>query len=91
MDSVHVHCHICLGCNGCSFYKQLGENKVAMCEVGGRLKMHSVHLTHPGSSAVQVWEGLGVVKTGRVMLGETNPANSLPGTIRGDFCIDVSK
>uniref|UniRef100_A0AAQ5XFY9 Nucleoside diphosphate kinase n=1 Tax=Amphiprion ocellaris TaxID=80972 RepID=A0AAQ5XFY9_AMPOC len=39
----------------------------------------------------QVWEGKGVVKTGRVMLGETNPAESKPGTIRGDFCIDVSK
>ena len=39
----------------------------------------------------QVWEGKGVVKTGRVMLGETNPADSKPGTIRGDFCIDVSK
>lgn len=40
---------------------------------------------------VQVWEGKGVVKTGRVMLGATNPADSSPGTIRGDFCIDVSK
>ncbi|CAD7684080.1 unnamed protein product [Nyctereutes procyonoides] len=26
-----------------------------------------------------VWEGLNVVKTGRVMLGETNPADSKPG------------
>lgn len=40
---------------------------------------------------VQVWEGTKVVKTGRVMLGETNPANSLPGTIRGDFCIEVGR
>merc|ERR1712063_236045 len=30
-----------------------------------------------------VWEGLNVVKTGRVMLGETDPAASKPGTIRG--------
>lgn len=45
----------------------------------------------PPPSVVQVWEGKGAVKTGRVMLGETNPANSLPGTIRGDFCIDVGK
>lgn len=48
-------------------------------------------VTHARPSAVQVWEGQGVVKTGRVMLGETNPANSLPGTIRGDFCIDVGR
>ncbi|KFO34973.1 Nucleoside diphosphate kinase B [Fukomys damarensis] len=39
----------------------------------------------------QVWEGLNVVKTGRVMLGETNPADSKPGTIRGDFCIQVGR
>jgi len=38
-----------------------------------------------------VWEGLNVVKTGRVMLGETNPRDSAPGTIRGDFCIDVGR
>ncbi|XP_059234543.1 nucleoside diphosphate kinase A-like [Mustela nigripes] len=40
---------------------------------------------------IQVWEGLNVVKTGRVMLGETNPADSKPGTIRGDFCIQVGR
>merc|ERR1712117_350893 len=27
--------------------------------------------------------------TGRGMLGETNPAASKPGTIRGDYCIQV--
>lgn len=40
---------------------------------------------------VKVWEGLNVVKTGRMMLGETNPADSKPGTIRGDFCIQVGR
>merc|ERR1719173_357071 len=44
-----------------------------------------------GPLVPMVWEGQGVVKTGRVMLGETNPANSLPGTIRGDFCIHVGR
>ncbi len=39
----------------------------------------------------QVWEGKGVVKTGRMMLGATNPADSLPGTIRGDLCIDLGR
>lgn len=37
------------------------------------------------------WQGKGAVKTGRVMLGETNPADSKPGTIRGDFCIEVGR
>lgn len=38
-----------------------------------------------------VWQGKEVVKTGRKMLGETNPLASAPGTIRGDYCIDVGK
>ncbi|XP_029934172.1 NME/NM23 nucleoside diphosphate kinase 2a [Myripristis murdjan] len=44
-----------------------------------------------GPVVAMVWEGKGAVKTGRTMLGATNPADSNPGTIRGDFCIDVSK
>merc|ERR1712217_247060 len=44
-----------------------------------------------GPVVPMVWEGLNVVKTGRVMLGETNPAASLPGTIRGDFAIHVGR
>ena len=44
-----------------------------------------------GCHLLQVWEGLNAVKTGRVMLGETNPADSKPGTIRGDYCIQVGK
>ena len=42
-----------------------------------------------GPVVPMVWEGLGVVKTGRVMLGETNPKDSAPGTIRGDYCVQV--
>uniref|UniRef100_F6YB01 Nucleoside diphosphate kinase n=1 Tax=Ciona intestinalis TaxID=7719 RepID=F6YB01_CIOIN len=44
-----------------------------------------------GPVVAMVWEGQGVVKTGRVMLGATNPADSLPGTIRGDFGIQVGR
>uniref|UniRef100_H2ZBH3 Nucleoside diphosphate kinase n=1 Tax=Ciona savignyi TaxID=51511 RepID=H2ZBH3_CIOSA len=44
-----------------------------------------------GPVVAMVWEGEGVVKTGRVMLGATNPADSQPGTIRGDFCIQVGR
>ena len=39
--------------------------------------------------ACMVWEGLDAVRTARKMLGETRPLESLPGTIRGDFCLDV--
>merc|ERR1711872_638862 len=46
-----------------------------------------------GSSPLvaMVWTGQNAVKTGRVMLGETNPAESKPGTIRGDYCIQVGR
>merc|ERR1712007_98314 len=44
-----------------------------------------------GPVVCMVWEGLNMVKTGRVMLGETNPADSKPGTIRGDFCVQVGR
>lgn len=36
-----------------------------------------------------VLEGMSVVSTARTMMGETNPAKSAPGTIRGDFAIDI--
>lgn len=38
-----------------------------------------------------VWEGKSVVATGRKIIGATNPLASEPGTIRGDFCIDVGR
>lgn len=44
-----------------------------------------------GDVLVQVWQGQDVIKTARKMLGETNPADSLPGTIRGDDCVDVGR
>ncbi|XP_056597717.1 nucleoside diphosphate kinase A 1 [Triplophysa dalaica] len=50
-----------------------------------------VKYMNSGPVVAMVWEGLNVVKTGRVMLGETNPADSKPGTIRGDFCIEVGR
>lgn len=44
-----------------------------------------------GPVCCMVWEGLGAVATGRKMLGETRPADSAPGTIRGDFCLQVGR
>ncbi|XP_039862202.1 nucleoside diphosphate kinase 3 isoform X3 [Simochromis diagramma] len=44
-----------------------------------------------GPVVAMVWQGLDVVKTARKMLGETNPADSLPGTIRGDLCVEVGR
>lgn len=40
-----------------------------------------------GPVCAMVWEGKDVVKTGRTILGATNPLASAPGTIRGDYAI----
>merc|ERR1712083_781304 len=44
-----------------------------------------------GPVCAMVWEGDNAVKTGRKMLGATKPFDSEPGTIRGDYCIDVGR
>ena len=44
-----------------------------------------------GPICAMVWQGRDVVKTGRTLLGATNPLSSAPGTIRGDFAIDVGR
>ena len=44
-----------------------------------------------GPVVAMVWEGHNVVKTGRKMLGATRPDDSEPGTIRGDFAVDVGR
>jgi nucleoside-diphosphate kinase len=36
-----------------------------------------------------VWEGEGAIAMARAMMGKTNPAESAPGTIRGDFAISL--
>ncbi|KAI8816056.1 NDK-domain-containing protein [Fimicolochytrium jonesii] len=46
-----------------------------------------------GSAPViaMVWEGKDVIKTGRKIIGATNPLDAAPGTIRGDLCISVGR
>lgn len=44
-----------------------------------------------GPVVAMIWEGKNVVTTGRKIIGATNPAQSEPGTIRGDFAIDIGR
>ncbi|KFM71009.1 Nucleoside diphosphate kinase, partial [Stegodyphus mimosarum] len=44
-----------------------------------------------GPVVPMVWEGLNIVKTGRDLIGATNPMDSAPGTIRGDLCVQVGR
>lgn len=43
-----------------------------------------------GPVFAMVWEGEGVIAESRKMVGKTNPQEADPGTIRGDFGIQVS-
>ena len=44
-----------------------------------------------GPVVATVWEGTQAVKVGRKIVGETDPIESQPGTIRGDFCIEKGR
>ncbi|WP_040981400.1 nucleoside-diphosphate kinase [Oceanobacillus jeddahense] len=44
-----------------------------------------------GPVFAMVWEGENVVTSARTIMGKTNPSEALPGTIRGDYGINVGK
>ncbi|MES1025700.1 MULTISPECIES: nucleoside-diphosphate kinase [Chroococcaceae] len=44
-----------------------------------------------GPVVAMVWEGDGVIAAARKMIGATNPLNAEPGTIRGDFGVDIGR
>ena len=44
-----------------------------------------------GPVMAMVWEGQNATRQVRTMMGETDPADSPPGTIRGDFGLDLGR
>ena len=63
---------------------------------------YCVHLERPffaglvdfitsGPIVAMVWEGEGVIASARKIIGATNPLNAEPGTIRGDFGVNVGR
>ncbi len=44
-----------------------------------------------GPVFAMVWEGENVIATARNMMGKTNPVDAAPGTIRGDYGVQVSQ
>lgn len=44
-----------------------------------------------GPIVAMVWEGDNVVESARKMMGSTNPKDAQPGTIRGDFSVDLGR
>ena len=65
-------------------------------------EQYSEHLSKPffpglktyimgGPVFLMVWEGRNVVSIVRKVIGATNPQEAMPGTIRGDFGIDIGR
>jgi len=44
-----------------------------------------------GPCFLMVWEGRNVVAIVRKVIGATNPQDAMPGTVRGDFGIDIGR
>jgi len=43
-----------------------------------------------GPVFAMVWRGENIISTARKMMGATNPQDAEPGTIRGDYAVEVS-
>lgn len=50
-----------------------------------------VNFITSGPVFAMVWQGQNVVSVCRQMMGTTNPKDALPGTIRGDYAVFMSK
>eukprot|EP00033_Pygsuia_biforma_P000217 GCRY01000273.1.p1 GENE.GCRY01000273.1~~GCRY01000273.1.p1 ORF type:complete len:150 (+),score=38.48 GCRY01000273.1:38-487(+) len=50
-----------------------------------------VNFLTSGPVVAMVWAGENVVKTGRTMIGATKPAESTPGSIRGDYGVTIGR
>ncbi|KAE8038560.1 hypothetical protein FH972_011058 [Carpinus fangiana] len=44
-----------------------------------------------GPVVAMIWEGKNVVTTCRKIIGATNPSDAAPGTIRGDFAVEIGR
>lgn len=44
-----------------------------------------------GPVVAMVWEGKGIVAAARKIIGATNPLSAEPGTIRGDYGVDIGR
>jgi len=49
------------------------------------------HYITSGPVFLMVWEGRSAVTVIRSLVGATNPAEAAPGTIRGDFALDIGR
>ena len=59
--------------------------------VGKPFYAELVEFITSGPVVAMAIEGLGAVATVRSMMGATNPLDSAPGTIRGDFALEIGQ
>lgn len=77
-----------------SEYKEKGIDAVERLgtddpeQIGRLVKGWLIEYLSMGPVLAMVWEGPEAVKIGRKLVGETNPVNAAPGSIRGDFSWD---
>ncbi|XP_051573101.1 nucleoside diphosphate kinase, mitochondrial [Myxocyprinus asiaticus] len=50
-----------------------------------------LHYMTSGPIVAMVWEGHNVVRSSRMLVGDTDPAKAAPGTIRGDLSVHISR
>jgi len=50
-----------------------------------------VNFFSSGPVVAMVWEGKGVIKGGRRLVGATDPNAAEDGSLRGDFCVEVGR
>jgi nucleoside-diphosphate kinase len=73
---------------------RVGEQQAAehyVEHVGKPFYPELVEFITSGPVVAMVLEGLGAVATVRSMMGATNPLDSAPGTIRGDYALDLGR
>jgi len=87
-------------------FEQKGFKLVGLkMEMAGKAKMEEHYAEHKdrpffpplvafassGPVVAMAWEGHNIIKTGRKMIGATNPDSAEMGTIRGDLAINFRK
>jgi len=71
--------------------RELQGVQAALAVPASTLSLLTARCVRSGPVVAMVWEGKQSVVTGRKIVGATNPLQSEPGTVRGDFCIDVGR
>lgn len=66
------------------------QAKAHYCDLAQKPFFHElISFITSGEVIVMIWKGQNAIKVARNLIGATNPIESLPGTIRGDFALEI--